>query len=71
MDSNELERQVLLKIFAAAKNIAEYSWDDIDADAKKDMEKLIKAVEDMERFLEIKRSAENSYQASMMRNAAR
>lgn len=71
MDVSEMEKEVLLTVYRCAKKIAEYSWDDIDADAKADMDLLIKATEEVEQFMKLKTSAENSLRAKMYQNVAR
>jgi len=53
MDSKLVERQALLDVWRKAKAALEYSWDDIDDDAKATIEELSNSVERVEHVREL------------------
>jgi hypothetical protein len=70
MDTNELERQLLLKVLLRAKAVIDYDWSDNDEGPVKDMDKLRSVVDETIGFQKLKGDAEQAARISMYQNVA-
>jgi hypothetical protein len=70
MDTNQMERILLLEVLGKAAKVVGWDYTDLDADAARDMTSLRLQVDQTESFLRLRAEAEKQHRAAMYQNVA-